>query len=86
MKRAWMLFIIYSLFVVFVGFELGYWFQAKKGQEEFYRGMYFICIKADVDRHTCRQEIGKLVPYNPYEWPMSDWVWPIKIQEPKQDS
>lgn len=86
MKRAWIMFIVYSLLVLSIGFGLGYLGRTYKMEEEFYRGMYFICIKTDVDRQVCKQEIGKLVLYNLYEWPMPDWTWPIKVQEPKQES
>lgn len=86
MKRAWILFVIYSLLVLSVGFGLGGLYGTRKAKEEFYRGMYFVCIKADVDRQTCRNKIGELVPYSPNEWPMPDWVWPIKVQEPRQES
>lgn len=84
MKRVWITFIVYTMLVLLVGFGIGYLGRTYQNKVEFYRGMYFVCTKVDVDRHTCRQLIGELVPYNPHEWPMPDWEWPLpeKNNEP----
>lgn len=48
-------------------------------KEQYYRGMYDVCIQTDLTITECKRLVrGIAVKVNPYESKSIDWTWPIE--------
>lgn len=48
-------------------------------KEQYYRGMYDVCIQTDLTITQCKRLVRDIViEVNPYKKESIDWVWPIE--------